>query len=726
MNLLIALIAFSIVMIVSSTLVIALVRLLQEFRRLRQRHMRYMLSAVFDEYLWPEFGRIAAALPQQLTRRKSTTYTAGQELKPERGFWASMIAALDLWTILWDAVRKHDQKPTTHDWKSGNFTMIAVVLWVLILAFSIYCIARELFFPLFLLSIAIFFAVDWAREIDRDRFAIWSEMDADKAKLMKALDTLKQEGGGAPLTVAGLAESPQFASKSADEVQELLNEYQRLTRRRAFVDEIMKVSRAVAANEGRAETAEQEEITVIDFISHLGRTEFGEAIRRVALAQKDMTEARLADMINRILDDAARRYDTLSKQSTAQFRDVARRWSIGLAFVVALTANVDAPFVFQTLYENPEISASVETQFGERVAAMSTLEAKLVADVASAEAAAAEAAKAEAETPQAVQDESGAADETPTVPAPETDVAEPVQPSTPDAPPATDPAAEAKQEVARLRAQLSNVRAEFASTTDELAALGVPVGWGYFPFCKIPEGRTFILESDFKDIRDSRCQSLIRDMVGKSGGRPISISLSSLFETRMAGGRRGEPGTPKLPVTTGTPDQQSSFTSIDKAAPPIASGDLVPAIPIADYPRRLWNYAQAAADWIMIRLPHGLTIWFVGAILGGALIGLGGPFWFDIYKRLSSIAQIARAAGLVVRRQPPPAVERANGEAPAPEHVHQPKNIYDAFNTALNVQMQINRAKQLTTGFEVYAAMTEETDESGEVAVPPTPGGGPQ
>ena len=48
--------------------------------------------------------------------------------------------------------------------------------------------------------------------------------------------------------------------------------------------------------------------------------------------------------------------------------------------------------------------------------------------------------------------------------------------------------------------------------------------------------------------------------------------------------------------------------------------------------------------------PLGWAVWIFTTILTGLLIGLGGPFWYDVVKRLTPINQLAGA----LVRQPPP------------------------------------------------------------------------
>lgn len=63
-----------------------------------------------------------------------------------------------------------------------------------------------------------------------------------------------------------------------------------------------------------------------------------------------------------------------------------------------------------------------------------------------------------------------------------------------------------------------------------------------------------------------------------------------------------------------------------------------------------------------VDLPENMNeyVWWVSFILTGILIGLGGPFWFDLVKRLSVVRQVAGA----LSRQPPEKNEISSGTAP--------------------------------------------------------------
>ena len=57
------------------------------------------------------------------------------------------------------------------------------------------------------------------------------------------------------------------------------------------------------------------------------------------------------------------------------------------------------------------------------------------------------------------------------------------------------------------------------------------------------------------------------------------------------------------------------------------------------------------AAWLS--LPFGHTRWLVSTLLAGLLIGLGGPFWYNVCASLSRTAQLVRAVGDGVKGAPP-------------------------------------------------------------------------
>lgn len=76
------------------------------------------------------------------------------------------------------------------------------------------------------------------------------------------------------------------------------------------------------------------------------------------------------------------------------------------------------------------------------------------------------------------------------------------------------------------------------------------------------------------------------------------------------------------------------------------------------------------------RTPQFL-FWIVSVVLGGLLIGLGAPFWFDVAQGLSKSLQLLKAAGARERDKEEPAPLTTAGVSPPP------RNPVEAFTTAI-------------------------------------------
>ncbi|MEM7360775.1 MAG: hypothetical protein AAF431_16920 [Pseudomonadota bacterium] len=84
-------------------------------------------------------------------------------------------------------------------------------------------------------------------------------------------------------------------------------------------------------------------------------------------------------------------------------------------------------------------------------------------------------------------------------------------------------------------------------------------------------------------------------------------------------------------------------------------------------------------------------IWLFMSTLAGILIGLGGPFWFKVFTKLSSVLQIARALTFAGRN---PAHEDLTPKEQSAEESAKPKDILDAFNVAAAVNVKSAPIKQ--------------------------------
>lgn len=100
-------------------------------------------------------------------------------------------------------------------------------------------------------------------------------------------------------------------------------------------------------------------------------------------------------------------------------------------------------------------------------------------------------------------------------------------------------------------------------------------------------------------------------------------------------------------------------------------------------------------NWEDIKKMGGI-VWFLTTIFTGFLIGLGGPFWFDMVKRLSVVSQVT--GGLI--RQPSAKDESGDGAKPQKSVTAVlPEDPITAFKTAVRAQRIIDRAGAEASGF---------------------------
>ncbi len=83
--------------------------------------------------------------------------------------------------------------------------------------------------------------------------------------------------------------------------------------------------------------------------------------------------------------------------------------------------------------------------------------------------------------------------------------------------------------------------------------------------------------------------------------------------------------------------------------------------------------------------------WFLAVLLAGALVGLGGPFWYDTVRSLSSVLQLIRPSAPAAAPKPEPGV--AFLRSPGQPDTRQPENPVEAFKTAANARKLVEEAK---------------------------------
>lgn len=487
MNVITALLAFVVTMIVLSTIVAAAVQIVHRLRRLRSRHLKLFIQTYFDQVILPHFGPALAARP------------AAQPTKSAPPVSRSWIE------IAFDAALAINAKIATK--------MPKIAGW-----------------PMALASVFVVFAMAWVLSIFAPALSV--------------------------IVVAATVAYGAGVRARRDETAPATDDASKL--REKFVQDMTVI---IGQQPGRSETAEN--LSPVEFAARLGRTEIGRAI-----AEKS------SENLETLVVDLIRRFDSLGAGATASFAELSRRWSVRVAFLIAVVANVDAVTLLQRYVDNPALS--------DRVAALGPA-----------------AAEGFQKMQDSLRQEMQAAQQRA------------------DANPSDETA---QREIDGLKQLIANHRAEFQRQIASLADAGVPIGWTFYPFC---------LDGNVGDLR---CKKTF-----------------ATFDTRK-------------------------FATCQDA-PFSAPFCLAEAVIHATYNWVATRWNANAGD---------LLGWLVGVAIAGALIGLGGPFWFDVYQQLSVVVQFLRGVGL--GRKPVSDVEEASAEKPKPDTAHAPPSAVEAFRNALAAQ----------------------------------------
>jgi hypothetical protein len=91
----------------------------------------------------------------------------------------------------------------------------------------------------------------------------------------------------------------------------------------------------------------------------------------------------------------------------------------------------------------------------------------------------------------------------------------------------------------------------------------------------------------------------------------------------------------------------------------------------APWKSTVWKEYQTAGVW-MLKWSGGawlLLKWFLSVLLAGLLIGLGGPFWFDTFRKLSVLTGIVRGLQTPVQKAKEPGATTSNEPEKKPKFV---------------------------------------------------------
>ncbi len=342
-------------------------------------------------------------------------------------------------------------------------------------------------------------------------------------------------------------------------------------------------------------------LTAFEFIEKLAETDVGKALARQTKGRKDA-----------LVDDLALKFERYANGAQEYFRQRAQSFSIFIAIFLALSFNIEVARLFQGFLENPAARERLLAQADQIAATF----------------------KGASQT-------------------------EPRKPG------ATVQGEEAEVMLEQVSEDVRKTLAKVGTEIDDLSAMGLAVGHGYFPMCSVSlsarpadeklatiEGRwtgTVKVTNNggaekrtlIADARDPHCRG-IREAV-------LTKVQNCVDGKNGDGGNDGrnanQSSSPGLPACF---DEATGFLA-SLSAMPFASGIF-------------WQ-------------------WAVLCILAGVLIGLGGPFWFNLYSNLSRVLQVARTVrGMFGKQQK----QQAEGQAASGgEGARQPKTPVETFDRVM-------------------------------------------
>lgn len=383
-----------------------------------------------------------------------------------------------------------------------------------------------------------------------------------------------------------------------------------------------------------------------------------------------LTGQAAADAVDTLLKDIAQKFDGFGKDAATYFEGRARFMSVMIAIGLAFAVHVDAIDLFKTYLRDPNARAKVIEQ-------SQAVTAQYKASQEAAKAVKELAPKPDAPTPEEakkLEDAKKAADASKS----DAEKAKEQEEINKQKAEQAKKADEIKKEVEDLEKDAREAIANARATVKQYADLGVPIGWNED---RRNAANMKMLVWSCKELKDEKTASLTwwtfwRDCKpddpkvdeaakdDKKGDTPPALdkkadatpAVGNKDDTTPVDGKKGDG------VTHGD-KKGGTAPALDKSDAATKGGKK------DDTTAKERKDLQYVTAWVEV--PWTLSAW-VYLTLGGLLIGLGSPFWYDAVTSLTNLRSAAKgssgsdtsARAPAVARATPPDLDKAQPVTP--------------------------------------------------------------
>lgn len=213
----------------------------------------------------------------------------------------------------------------------------------------------------------------------------------------------------------------------------------------------------------------------------------------------------------------------------------------------------------------------------------------------------------------------------------------------------------------KVIAETKSKLAEIGKEIDNLSQFGLAIGHGYFPMCSITLAQP--------GIDDQKIATAKRDSLWTE-----EVKHTFEVETKSEGKIEKKPEEKSFVLIADAHDL--SCTSIRNTLKKNFAANLdnpeIKTVEEAFESTGFWNVVQGQ--------PGPFLYWVMLCIVSGFLIGLGGPFWFNVFSNLNRVLQVARSVQSMLPKRKKTEEAEKSKESEEPAGAIQPKSPNEAFD----------------------------------------------